>query len=166
MTPDPLLARLQPLAAGFSCRYWSCVAVASPEEHRAKAAADFEYNPSRTAATRLEGAQDKYAVIFHCPKAPDWRGELPGSRPIEAVAAFTEDARNLSDAMVRRYFLGVILERGIHEVLESAQVKSAPNVPIVDPHTDAQILDDRLTWDGQSRRSKPDDEDAGNESAS
>lgn len=168
MTLDPLLARLQALADDFSCRYWSCVAVVSPEEHQAKAMADYDYNPSRTAATRLEESKGKYAVIFHGPKAPDWRGRIPGSRAIEAVAAFSADARNLSDDMIRRYFVGVILEREIHEVLESAQVKSIPNVPIIDPHTDPEVLDDMLTWvkDWTVSHAVPrSQEDAGPESA-
>ncbi len=110
MIPDPLLARLQVLAGDFSCRYWRCVAVVSPQEHEAKARADYEHNPSATAARRLEEAPGKYAVIFHGPQAPDWRGQLPGSRPIEAAAAFTpEGIETIADHTIRKFFIGVIL---------------------------------------------------------
>ncbi len=147
MVPDPLLTRLQALADDFSCRYWRCAAVVSPQEHEAKARADYEHSPSATASRRLKEAPGKYAVIFHGPQAPDWRGQLPGSRPIEAAAAFTpEGVETMADHTIRKFFIGVILEREFHEILESAQVKGALNSPIVDPHTDRQDVDDVLTW--------------------
>jgi hypothetical protein len=57
-----------------------------------------------------------------------------------------EGIETMADRTIRKLFIGVILEGEFHEILESAQVKGAPNSPIVDSHTDCQDVDDVLPW--------------------
>jgi hypothetical protein len=143
MTAAERLERLQAILDDFSCRCWSKAIVLTPEEHEAQAQGAHERHQNAISARRLEEANGTYAVILFGPKAPDWRGQTQGSREIQASAAFTpEGIDRLSDFAIRRQIIAVIMETEFHEILESAQLKSARHRPIIDPHTDRQEVED------------------------
>lgn len=131
---DRVLLRLVSFVSNFSCRYWDHAIVISPEDHLVKARHEFEQNPSPTAERRLQQAYG-YAVVMYGPKAPDWRGELPGSRALEAMARLTpEGAETMSEREVHKLLIGTILLRECHEILESGQAVNKPGMPVIDPH--------------------------------
>ena len=126
--------RLVSIVSNFTCRYWDRAGVLSPADHAAKAQCEFDRNPSAIAQRRLEQAQG-YAVAMYGPSAPDWRRQLPGSRPLEAMARLTpEGAATMTEHEIHKLLIGTIALREVHEILESAQNASRPGVPIIDPH--------------------------------
>jgi hypothetical protein len=114
--------------------------VLSPQRYLERMDWQFAAQPNAITAARKEEGRGKWAIVFERPAGPNSRGGPPSER-LEAIVTFTaDDVRNLDSHEIRKAMIGVIAEREFHEVLEWAQLGSAPHVPIIDPHTQSKDL--------------------------
>ena len=115
--------------------------VLSPQRYFEKAEIEYRLQPDPTAAARLELAKGKWAITFHRGPVANARGGLDSSRPLETAVAFTpQEVKKMSPEAIRKVMIGTIAEREVHEVLEWAQLRSRPGVPIINPHTYSEDL--------------------------
>jgi hypothetical protein len=135
MPSSPLFRKLQTIAEDFTCGVWGSPEVLSPQRHVEKADAEYDAQPGRITAARRDQARGKWALVFGRPPESDSRGARDSTAPLEALIAFTpEEVTRMDPHEIRKMMIGVLAEREFHEVLEWAQLRSVPNVPIVDPH--------------------------------
>lgn len=134
---DNLIAeKLRSIADDFTCGCgdWGSPRVFSPPEYLEHAKEEFRRLPNPSTRQRLEAATDQWAFIFSGRRVANSRGE-PGYSVHDARAFFTpEQASSMTPAEIRNMLIAILAEREIHQVLEWAQLKSRPGVPIVDPH--------------------------------
>ena len=82
-------------------------------------------------------------VVFQHPPTPNSRTGQHSSLMQEAIIDFTPDqVREMSVHELRKSFVGVIIEREVHEMLEFGQLTTDPGVPLVNPHHYNQDLID------------------------
>ena len=143
MGKSAVFEKLEAIADDFACGVWSVAAVLSPQLYFEKAQNEYRRQPSPTSKARFEQAKGKWAIVFNRGPVPNARGGLDSDLPLETAAAFTpQEVRDMDPDSIRRTMIGTIVEREVHEVLEWAQLRSHPGVPIVNPHKFSEELED------------------------
>jgi hypothetical protein len=75
------------------------------------------------------------SVVFQHPPMPNSSTGTDSSRLQEAIVDFTPDQiRDMCIHELRKSCVGVIIERELHELLEFAQLRTNPGVPLFNPH--------------------------------
>ena len=129
--PESLIyKKMKSIADDFSCGDWGSPQLLSPREYREQDREELQDENTRG----LNAAPDKWVFRFTRGRVSDARGG-PGFSTFYARAAFTpKEARDMGPDEICRAMIGVLAERQFHEVLEWAQLKTMPGVPLVDPH--------------------------------
>ena len=141
MAKNELFQKLQTIADDFTCGDWRSPTVLSPQRYTEKVDGDFVRQPGPITEVRRQQAAGKWALVFKGRAALNSRTGAGGA-PLEATASFTpEEVRTLSPRDIWNVLIGVIAELEFHEVLEWAQLKSAPGEPIVNPHKRSSDLE-------------------------
>jgi hypothetical protein len=132
---NALYTKLEEAAKEITCREWYFGAVLSPDKLLAKFEAERASQPGPIPDHRVQQAVAKWGVVFRHPPMPNSRTGADSSRLQEAFVDLTPDQiRDMSIHELRKSCVGVIIERELHELLEFAQLRTNPGVPLFNPH--------------------------------